>query len=140
MPFMDKFNKTDSAVFIFRRLYFQRIPLSDNFKITTSVVVPCGGLKSLPVHRFSDVIVHRFSVVIVHRFSVVIFTFSCLKGLGFKPFSEKSSAQPGARWREDVANAIIFHEQTNKTKSAVFIFKMLCFKAHPYQNICLNYL
>ena len=38
-------NKTESAVFIFWLLYFQRIPLSDYLEITTSVVVSCGGPK-----------------------------------------------------------------------------------------------
>ena len=47
LSLMNRFNKTESAVFIFWMLYFQRIPLSDDLEITTSVVVPCGGPKSL---------------------------------------------------------------------------------------------
>ena len=55
----------ESAVLIFLMLYFKKISLSDNFEITTSIVVPCGGPKSIPVHRFR----------------VVIFTFSGPMGL-----------------------------------------------------------
>ena len=54
-------NRLECAVFIFLLLYFQRSPLSDNIDITTSVVVPCGGPKSLPVHRLS-VVIFTFSV------------------------------------------------------------------------------
>ena len=59
LSLMNRFNKTESTVFIFWMLYFERIP-----EITT-IVVPCGGPKTLPVHRFG----------------VVIFTFSGPLGL-----------------------------------------------------------
>ena len=65
LALMNRLNKTETAVFNFWMLYFQRIPLSDNLEIKISVVVPCGGPKRLPVHRFS----------------VVIFTFSGPLGL-----------------------------------------------------------
>ena len=58
---MNKPNKTESAVFNFSiMLFIQRIPLSDNLDITTSVVVSCGGRKKGPVHRFG-VVVFTFS-------------------------------------------------------------------------------
>ena len=56
---------SESAVFIFQMMYFQTIPLSDYFVTTISVVVPCGGLNIIPVHRLS----------------VVLFTFSVPSGL-----------------------------------------------------------
>ena len=57
LPLMNRHNKTESAVFNFWMIYFQKIFfLSDYLEITTAVVVPCGGPKSLPVHRYSVVI------------------------------------------------------------------------------------
>ena len=55
LSLVNRLNKTESAVFIFLMLLFQRIPLSDKLEIETSVVVSCGGPKRLPVHRFSVV-------------------------------------------------------------------------------------
>ena len=95
---MHRLNKTESAVFIFWMLYFQRILLSDNLKITTSIVVPCGGPKRFPVHRLS----------------AVIFTFSGPLGLYSRVhncFESRVALNPGLCGVMDVASAIISHEQ-----------------------------
>ena len=64
---------------------FRRIPLSNNVEITTFYVVPCGGLKMLPIHRFG----------------YVKFTFSGLLGLyDSRHFREQISAQTRARRHE----------------------------------------
>ena len=62
---MNRLSKTESSVLKLWMLYLQRIVFTDYLETTTAVVVPCGGPKSLPVHRYS----------------VVIFTFSIPLGL-----------------------------------------------------------
>ena len=42
LSLMNRLNKTESAIFKFWMLCFQRIP-SDYLELTTAVVVPCGG-------------------------------------------------------------------------------------------------
>ena len=73
---MNRLNNTESAVFIIWMLHFQRTPFTYSLEITTSVVVPCGGSKSLPLNLFS----------------VVIFTFADSLGLWDSQLSREQSS------------------------------------------------
>ena len=76
-------------------------------EITTAVVVSCGGLKSLPVHRFS----------------VVNFTFSGPLGQDSRVqhlFDSRVSLNPGLGGVRDVASASIPHEQTQQNRACCF--------------------
>ena len=52
-------NKTESSVFNFWMMSFQKTPISDNLEITTSVVVPCGDPKKYP--RTSNELLYEFT-------------------------------------------------------------------------------
>ena len=96
---MNRLNNTESAVFIIWMLHFQRTPFSYNLEITTSVVVPCGCSKTLPLNLFS----------------VVIFTVHLLIlwDCGIHNFLESRVAlNTGLGGVVIVAYGIISHEQT----------------------------
>ena len=86
--------------------------------ITHTVIVPCGGPKSLPVHRYS----------------VVIFTFSGpVATVGFNNcivFGSRDALNPGLG---DVRDVIICHEQT-QSNSAVFNLWMLYFQRISFSD------
>ena len=48
LSLMNRLNNTESSVFIFWVLYFQRITLLDNLEIATFVVVSFDGRKKYP--------------------------------------------------------------------------------------------
>ena len=92
---MNSFNKTESAVFIFWMLHFQRIP--NNKEITTSIVVPCGGPKKVSPY---------INLVLLYLHFLVLW--DCrIHNL----FESRVALNPGLGGMRDVASAIIFHEQ-----------------------------
>ena len=52
-----------SAVYKLSILSFQRIPFLDYLVITKEVVMPCGGRKHLPAHRYMLLFLHFWSFV-----------------------------------------------------------------------------
>ena len=74
--------------------------------ITTTVVVPCGGPKSLPVHPYSVVVLYIF-----WSFRTIVVNIL---------FRNAVALSPGLGGVRDVAYVIISNEQTKNMLSAVF--------------------